>query len=67
MWELIRRAAKHVTRFDFEGSMLPGVEHYFRKFGGRQETYFQVTRTSARFAPAWAIRQRLSAIAEHPA
>ena len=44
MWELIKEAAKHVELFDFEGSMLPGVEHYFRKFGGHQETYFKVTR-----------------------
>jgi len=62
MWELIKRAAKEVGCFDFEGSMLPGVEHYFRKFGGRQETYFQVTRTSARFAPLWAARQQLTAM-----
>jgi Acetyltransferase (GNAT) domain len=57
MWELIKESAKHVPRFDFEGSMLPAVEHYFRKFGGRQETYYQVTKTSRRFAPAWALRQ----------
>jgi hypothetical protein len=62
MWELIKHAAKHVERFDFEGSMLPAVEHYFRKFGGRQETYFQVTRISARFAPVWAAGQQLAAV-----
>ncbi|WP_226379047.1 GNAT family N-acetyltransferase [Pseudonocardia sp. KRD291] len=60
MWELIRDAAKHVDRFDFEGSMLPGVERYFRNFGGRQETYFMVTRTSARLRPVWAARQMRS-------
>lgn len=57
MWELIKDASKHVDRFDFEGSMLPGVERYFRNFGGRQETYHLVTRTSPRFAPVWALRQ----------
>jgi hypothetical protein len=56
MWELIKEAAKHVPRFDFEGSMVPGVERYFRNFGGRQETYHMVTRTSARLAPLWALR-----------
>ncbi len=58
MWELIKDSAKHVPAFDFEGSMIPGVERYFRNFGGRQETCFAVTRTSARFAPLWAAHQR---------
>jgi hypothetical protein len=58
MWRLIQEAAKHVPRFDFEGSMLPAVERYFRNFGGRRETCFVVTRTSARFAPVWALTQR---------
>lgn len=58
MWELIKDAAKRELVFDFEGSMIPGVERYFRNFGGRQETYFAVTRTSARFAPVWAAYQR---------
>jgi hypothetical protein len=59
MWELIKESAKHVPAFDFEGSMLPGVERYFRNFGGRQETYFAVSRTSRRFAPVWAAYRRL--------
>jgi Acetyltransferase (GNAT) domain len=63
IWELIKESAKHVPRFDFEGSMLPAVEHYFRKFGGRQETYYQVTRTSRRFAPVWALRQWRAGVA----
>jgi len=54
MWELIKESAKHVGCFDFEGSMLPGVERYFRNFGGRRETYFEVSRASRRFAPLWA-------------
>jgi hypothetical protein len=58
MWEMIREAARHVDRLDFEGSMLPGVEHYFRSFGGRQETCYLVTRASRRIAPFWALYQR---------
>ncbi|MPY95519.1 MAG: GNAT family N-acetyltransferase [Acidimicrobiia bacterium] len=61
MWELIKASAKHVGRFDFEGSMLPSVERYFRNFGGRQETYFRVTRMSRRFRPLWASWQALDA------
>jgi CelD/BcsL family acetyltransferase involved in cellulose biosynthesis len=62
MWELMKESAKHVARFDFEGSMIPGVEHYFRKFGGRQETYYTVTKCSNRFAPIWAARQLRSQV-----
>jgi hypothetical protein len=60
MWELMKESAKHVERFDFEGSMLPSVERYFRNFGGRQETYYLVTKSSKRFAPVWAVRQMRS-------
>jgi len=30
--------------FDFEGSMLPSVERYFRGFGGELRTYFRVSK-----------------------
>jgi hypothetical protein len=35
-WEMIQFAATVSKRFDFEGSMLPTVEPYFRGFGARQ-------------------------------
>lgn len=40
IWHAIResRAAAKIS-FDFEGSMDPGVEHFFRHFGGRRELY----------------------------
>ena len=45
---LIRHAiawvSKHTRKFDFEGSMIPGVEHSFRKFGARQKPYFRISR-----------------------
>ncbi|MFC5141940.1 GNAT family N-acetyltransferase [Actinomycetospora rhizophila] len=59
MWELIKEAAGRTSRFDFEGSMIPGVERYFRNFGGRQETCYLVTRTSRRLAPVWVLYQKL--------
>jgi hypothetical protein len=65
MWELIKESAKHVGRFDFEGSMHPGIERYFRNFGGRQETYFLLTRTSTRFAPLWALWQQRARARTH--
>lgn len=43
---LIKRAIEHVSpftkRFDFEGSMIEGVENSFRQFGTVQVPYFQV-------------------------
>ncbi len=48
LWEAVKRSADHVPRFDFEGSMVPGIERSFRNFGGRQETYHAVTLTSRR-------------------
>lgn len=45
---LVKTAIEHVApltrRFDFEGSMIPGVERSFRKFGATQTPYFRVWR-----------------------
>jgi hypothetical protein len=60
-WEAIRLAAEVSRVFDFEGSMLKPVEHYFRGFGGRQVPYFSVTKVRPRARPAlaaWAVRRR---------
>lgn len=37
IWDAIRytRDELGLTQFDFEGSMIPGIENYFRKFGGQ--------------------------------
>ncbi|MDR3195028.1 MAG: GNAT family N-acetyltransferase [Tannerella sp.] len=42
MWEAIRYVSDFCTVFDFEGSMLPGVERFFRQFGGIQTPYFNI-------------------------
>ena len=47
MWEAIRFAAGVTCSFDFEGSMIPGVERFFRSFGARQTPYFHITKTNA--------------------
>lgn len=45
---LLRNAIAYVSqytrRFDFEGSMIRGVEHSFRKFGAVQTPYFSITK-----------------------
>ena len=44
LWEAIHYVASFTDRFDFEGSMLPGVERFFREFGARQTPYFTITK-----------------------
>jgi hypothetical protein len=46
LWEAIQRARAVTEVFDFEGSMLPPVERFFRAFGGRQSPYLHVSRAS---------------------
>lgn len=54
LWETIRFAAGRSERFDFEGSMLPGVERFFREFGAVQTPYFTLTKGRLSFARrAW--------------
>ena len=45
--ESIRNAARQTRRFDFEGSMIEGVESVFRHFGGVQTPYFMLTCTAS--------------------
>jgi hypothetical protein len=56
LWEAIRRARAVTDVFDFEGSMLPPVERYFRAFGARQTPYLRVSRASRRGRAALAAR-----------
>lgn len=44
LWEAIREVAAFSDAFDFEGSMLPGVERFFREFGGVQKPYFTISK-----------------------
>ncbi|HEX7299572.1 MAG TPA: GNAT family N-acetyltransferase [Solirubrobacteraceae bacterium] len=65
-WEAIRLAAEVSKVFDFEGSMLEPIEHYFRGFGGRQTPYFSISRAAMRARPvlaAWSTRQALGRLA----
>jgi Acetyltransferase (GNAT) domain len=48
LWEAIKRARAVTDVFDFEGSMLPPVERYFRAFGARQTPYLRVSRATRR-------------------
>ncbi len=44
LWECIRHVSQFTNRFDFEGSMLPGVERFFREFGAIQVPFFTISK-----------------------
>lgn len=44
LWEGIRYVSQYTHLFDFEGSMIPGVERFFREFGGIQTPYFTISK-----------------------
>jgi hypothetical protein len=44
LWEAIQSVSVYANRFDFEGSMLPGVERFFRDFGAIQTPYFTISK-----------------------
>ena len=46
LWRAIQDMSDKVEHFDFEGSMLPEVEHFFRAFGGTLTPYYKISRTS---------------------
>ena len=64
LWEAILRARAVTDVFDFEGSMIPPIERYFRAFGGQLRPYSHVRRTGRAAGVAYALRnhaQRLVA------
>jgi hypothetical protein len=46
IWEGIQMASKYSKIFDFEGSMIEGIENFFRQFGGRCVPYFEIRKNS---------------------
>lgn len=44
LWECLHFVSQFTTVFDFEGSMLPGVERFFREFGAIQTPFFTISR-----------------------
>lgn len=52
VWAAIQEASQHVSRYDFEGSMLEPIERFFRAFGAMQVPYFRVERTDSRVLQA---------------
>lgn len=57
IWEAIKRFHSSTEIFDFEGSMIPGVEEFYRGFGASQVPYFSISGASTRLGKA-ALRLR---------
>jgi GNAT superfamily N-acetyltransferase len=47
IWEAIQYCSARSRVFDFEGSMIEGVERSFRGFGAAQRPYFQVSKCAS--------------------
>lgn len=57
LWQAIKEAqARGNKYFDFEGSMDPGVERFFRKFGARRELYLVLQKEDSWL---WRLKQAL--------
>jgi len=61
-WEAIKLAAEVSQAFDFEGSMIEPVEHFFRGFGGRQTPYLSMTRSDLKARSLLAARSARQAV-----
>lgn len=47
LWKLILESkSRGLSVFDFEGSMLPGIEQFFRSFGGELVPYYRIKKAS---------------------
>lgn len=46
-WNAFNLLKGKVKSFDFEGSMIKGVENYFRSFGAEQKGFFEITRINS--------------------
>lgn len=49
LWEGIKFAATVSEVFDFEGSMIPSIESFFRGFGGTPKIYYRIWRGGTAF------------------
>ncbi|MEO5674952.1 MAG: GNAT family N-acetyltransferase [Chitinophagales bacterium] len=46
-WNAFINLKDTVRSFDFEGSMIKGVENYFRSFGAEQKGYFEISKITS--------------------
>lgn len=48
IWEALQQVANEVSCFDFEGSIIPGIEHFIRGFGGELTPIHKIFKASNR-------------------
>jgi hypothetical protein len=61
-WEAIKLASEVSQLFDFEGSMIEPIEHFFRGFGGRQTPYFSISKAGIKAKSLLAARSTRAAL-----
>jgi hypothetical protein len=44
MWNAIQFASNKSKEFDFEGSMIKGIEIVYRRFGAESKPYFNISK-----------------------
>ena len=49
IYEAMKHAPEGVDVFDFEGSMIKGIESYFRSFGAVRQPYFEISSYASRY------------------
>ena len=59
LWEAIQFVSRFTNTFDFEGSMLQGVERFFREFGAVQTPYFLISRGKQRLIDRMKIKLKM--------
>ncbi len=52
IWESIKYVSQFVDKYDFEGSMLAGVERLYRSFGGKRTQYYEVKKYKNKYYKA---------------
>lgn len=52
IWKAIQMAEQKSFHFDFEGSDIPNVEKFYRAFGGKLTTYYQIYKSWNKFTDA---------------
>ena len=66
LWEGIKHAAEVSSAFDFEGSMIPAVERFFRGFGGHPTQYFAASKMSRWLTPLSALKTSIRGEGDRP-
>lgn len=56
VWESIKLASKVSKSFDFEGSMVEGIENFLRQFGGTPVVYYQIKRQKQSIFKKWFLK-----------